>query len=389
MTHRPRPCRRGVRGLDRPHRRASRRSSRSSTRRRSTSSRASRSCATRRARTTRCSPSAIAGELISIEIEIRSGRGEDLADALARQRDMRRAPVRAGRGRTASRSARPARTRGPTTASSRTSTPSTTAASSTGCSTSRGATTRSRCTSTSACATPTAPCASATACARCCRCCSPSAPTRRSSTARDSRPALGAHADVHEELPALRRPRRLRLVGTRSATTSTCSCATNSIVEYTQVWWSVRPHFTLRHGRGADLRRAVDGAGVRGAHRADRRLRRPGRARRRRGRPVRRPAAAPRSRRTSGARSATGMDGELIDLDARARSTRPPRPRRAAARVDRAGARASWASSRALPERNGAQRQRRAIDAGADMREVYAATVRETRETYAQEVEAA
>src|SRR3954452_10097690 len=32
---------------------------------------------------------AIAGELISSEIEIRSGRGEDLADALARQRELR------------------------------------------------------------------------------------------------------------------------------------------------------------------------------------------------------------------------------------------------------------------------------------------------------------
>src|SRR3954449_7404852 len=32
----------------------------------------------------------ISGELISSEIEIRSGRGEDLNDALARQRDHRR-----------------------------------------------------------------------------------------------------------------------------------------------------------------------------------------------------------------------------------------------------------------------------------------------------------
>ncbi|HKP17738.1 MAG TPA: glutamate-cysteine ligase family protein, partial [Gaiellaceae bacterium] len=31
----------------------------------------------------------IAGELISSEIEIRSGRGEDLVDALARQRELR------------------------------------------------------------------------------------------------------------------------------------------------------------------------------------------------------------------------------------------------------------------------------------------------------------
>ena len=33
-------------------------------------------------------------------------------------------------------------------------------------------------------------------------------------------------------------------------------CARSSIVEFTQVWWSVRPHFTLRHRRGAHLRRA-------------------------------------------------------------------------------------------------------------------------------------
>src|SRR3954452_12760310 len=62
----------------------------------------------------------IAGELISSEIEIRSGRGEDLADALA-------ASVRCASGSSRSRrpvasaSARRARTRGPTTASSRTS----------------------------------------------------------------------------------------------------------------------------------------------------------------------------------------------------------------------------------------------------------------------------
>jgi len=36
-----------------------------------------------------------------------------------------------------------------------------------------------------------------------------------------------------------------------------------------------------------------------------------------------------------------------------------------------------------LPALNGAQRQRRMIDAGAGIEEVYAATVRETRETYA------
>jgi carboxylate-amine ligase len=39
-----------------------------------------------------------------------------------------------------------------------------------------------------------------------------------------------------------------------------------------------------------------------------------------------------------------------------------------------------------FPERNGAQRQRRMIDAGASPEEVFAACVHETRETYAQEV---
>jgi glutamate---cysteine ligase / carboxylate-amine ligase len=42
-----------------------------------------------------------------------------------------------------------------------------------------------------------------------------------------------------------------------------------------------------------------------------------------------------------------------------------------------------------FPPLNGAQRQRRAIEAGADMHEVYAAAVNETRQTYVQEAKAA
>ena len=42
-----------------------------------------------------------------------------------------------------------------------------------------------------------------------------------------------------------------------------------------------------------------------------------------------------------------------------------------------------------LPALNGAQRQRRAIDAGASMQEVFAAAVRETSQTYVQEVKTA
>ena len=40
----------------------------------------------------------------------------------------------------------------------------------------------------------------------------------------------------------------------------------------------------------------------------------------------------------------------------------------------------------AFPGRNGAQRQRRMIDAGAAREEVFAASVQETRESYPQEV---
>jgi carboxylate-amine ligase len=42
----------------------------------------------------------------------------------------------------------------------------------------------------------------------------------------------------------------------------------------------------------------------------------------------------------------------------------------------------------AIGSLNGAQRQRQAIAAGAPMEEVYAASVQETRQTYAQEVPA-
>ena len=68
----------------------------------------------------------IAGELISSEIEIRSGRGEDAADARARQARPPPAPVHArGRPRRRARH-RPARTRSATTRTSTSSTPITT-----------------------------------------------------------------------------------------------------------------------------------------------------------------------------------------------------------------------------------------------------------------------
>ena len=82
-----------------------------------------------------------------------------------------------------------------------------------------------------------------------------------------------------------------------------------------------------------------------------------------------------------------GQDGSLIDLDRREEFP-------AAAAAERllqwtAPVRAELGIDPVFPAANGAQRQRRAIEAGVDMREVYAAAVKETRETYVQEAKAA
>jgi len=77
----------------------------------------------------------------------------------------------------------------------------------------------------------------------------------------------------------------------------------------------------------------------------------------------------------------------MIDLD---RAEEFP----AAAAIERllqwtAPVRAELGIDPVFPVANGAQRQRRAIEAGEDMHHVYAAAVKETRETYVQEAKAA
>jgi carboxylate-amine ligase len=73
-----------------------------------------------------------------------------------------------------------------------------------------------------------------------------------------------------------------------------------------------------------------------------------------------------------------GLDGRLLDLEAPRVEEYP-----AAEVLDRLKA---WSGSDAvLPELNGAQRQRRLIDAGATPAEVYAECLRETQSTYAEE----
>jgi carboxylate-amine ligase len=153
----------------------------------------------------------------------------------------------------------------------------------------------------------------------------------------------------------------------------------SSIVEYTQVWWSIRPHFafgtvevricdaqaTAAESEGlaalivacvAQAARDID-AGV----------------------PF---EDLPRRLIEENVWRATryGLDGELLDLP---RAESYP----AAQAVERllswsAPARAELGIEVSLPPLNGAQRQRRMIDAGMEMTEIYAATVGETHDTY-------
>jgi carboxylate-amine ligase len=158
---------------------------------------------------------------------------------------------------------------------------------------------------------------------------------------------------------------------------------TRSIVEYTQVWWSVRPHLSFgtvelricdaqsTAGESEALAGLIVASILQAARDVDD------------GVPFVDPA--PRLVEENMWRAIRrGLDGDLIDLE---RAEEYPAPEA----LDRllawtAPVRAEHGIEVALPELNGAQRQRRLIDAGATMEEVYAATVRETRETYAQEV---
>jgi glutamate---cysteine ligase / carboxylate-amine ligase len=161
---------------------------------------------------------------------------------------------------------------------------------------------------------------------------------------------------------------------------------TNSIVEYTQVWWSIRPHFTFgtvevricdaqSTAQEAEALAALIVACVAQAARdEDERL----------------PFADPPRRlleENLWRAIRRGQDGEMIDFD---RVEEFP----AAAASERllawtAPVRGELGIEPAFPALNGAQRQRRAIDSGAGMRDVYAAAVKETRETYVQEAKAA
>jgi glutamate---cysteine ligase / carboxylate-amine ligase len=158
---------------------------------------------------------------------------------------------------------------------------------------------------------------------------------------------------------------------------------TRSIVEFTQVWWSVRPHFrfgtvevricdaqtTARESEAlAALMVACIAQAARDVDEG-----------------VPHEDLAPRLIEENMWRAIRfGLDGKLVDLE---RGEEYP----ARAAIERL---ASWTApiraeldiELAFPERNGAQRQRRAIEAGATREEIFASAVAETRQTYSEEV---
>jgi len=149
---------------------------------------------------------------------------------------------------------------------------------------------------------------------------------------------------------------------------------TRSIVEFTQLWWSVRAH----HAFGTVEIRICDAQTT--AHEADTlaelMVACVAQALREIDAGETPPDLPPRLIEENMWRAIRhGQDGRLLDLEAPRIEEYP-----ASEALDRLKA---WTGADVtLPELNGAQRQRRMIDAGATPQEVYAACVKETRATY-------
>jgi carboxylate-amine ligase len=158
--------------------------------------------------------------------------------------------------------------------------------------------------------------------------------------------------------------------------------ATGSIVEDTQVWWSVRPHLTF----GTVEVRICDAQSTAPESEALSALMVACVAQAARDHDEHVPFSDPPRRAVEEnlwRAIRYGLDGRLIDLDTWAEFP-------AAAVVDRllawtAPVRAEHGLEPSFPALNGAQRQRRALATGATREEVFAESVRQTRQTYVQE----
>jgi carboxylate-amine ligase len=158
---------------------------------------------------------------------------------------------------------------------------------------------------------------------------------------------------------------------------------TGSIVEFTQIWWSIRPHFSF----GTVELRICDAQSTAQESEALAGLMVACIAQAAREEDEGVPASdfAPRLIEENMWRAIRfGLDGQLIDLE---RAEQYP----ARAAIERLAAwtepvRSELGIELGFPERNGAQRQRRLIESGASREEVFAAAVSETRQTYTEEV---
>jgi carboxylate-amine ligase len=158
---------------------------------------------------------------------------------------------------------------------------------------------------------------------------------------------------------------------------------TNSIIEFTQVWWSVRPHFSFGtvEVRICDAQAtaqesdALAGLMVACIAQATRDI----------DENVPFTDPAPRLIEENMWRAIRyGLDGQLIDLEQGAEY--PARQGIERLMAWTAPIRAELCIEPVFPERNGAQRQRQMIEAGATPEDVFAASVAETRQTYSEEV---
>jgi carboxylate-amine ligase len=155
---------------------------------------------------------------------------------------------------------------------------------------------------------------------------------------------------------------------------------TRSIVEYTQVWWSIRPHpaFGTVEVRICDaqptapeseaLAALIVACVAQAARDIDEAV----------------PSDdLPRRMIEENMWRAVrhGLDGELLDLSQRVAYPAPEAIERLLSWTS--PARSELGLEIAFGDRNGSQRQRRLLDGGLSLEEVFAATVAETRETYA------
>ncbi len=159
---------------------------------------------------------------------------------------------------------------------------------------------------------------------------------------------------------------------------------TNSIVEFTQIWWSIRPHFAF----GTVELRICDAQATASESEALAALMVAciAQALRDEDEGVPLYAPAPRLVEENLWRAIRyGMDGRLIDLERAEEFPARSVIERLAEWTD--PVRSELGISLSFPELNGAQRQHRMIAAGASREEVFAASVEETRRSYTEVVE--